>query len=134
MFMLADGSSSTQSRFDLMVEVLNTAETAISEIGRALVFIRKELGSGPLNGKPICLFRLHLFSRHLRQTCCSPTRTQDPISLEMSCLVKHNLLTDQICLVLQKFPHKDISVQVLVVRIGESLHFLQQMSDLNHFQ
>ena len=68
MFMLADGSSSTQSRFDLMVEVLN-AETAISEIGRALVFIRKELGSGSLNGKPICLFRLHLFSRHLRQTC-----------------------------------------------------------------
>ena len=41
-----DGSSSTQSRFDLMVastEVLN-AETAISEIG--WVFIRKELGSG----------------------------------------------------------------------------------------
>ena len=33
-----------------------------------------------------------------------PTRTQDPISLEMSCLAKQNLLTDQICLVLQKFP------------------------------
>ena len=131
MFMLVDGSSSTQSRFDLMVastEALN-AETAISEIG--WVFIRKELGSGlkwETNLPFSSAFVLPPLTANMLRT-----RTRDPISLEMSCLAKQNLLTDQICLVLQKFPQQDILVQVLV-RIGESLHFLQQMSDLNHFQ
>ena len=61
MFIFVDGSSPTQSRFDLMVEVLN-AETAISEIWEGLH--QEGIRVSAINGKPICLFQLHLFSRH----------------------------------------------------------------------
>ena len=64
MFIFVDGSSPTQSRFDLMVastKVLN-AETAISEIWEGLH--QEGIRVSAINGKPICLFRLHLFSRH----------------------------------------------------------------------
>ena len=120
MFMLVDGSSSTQNRFDLMVastKVLN-AETAVSEIGR--VFIRKELGSG-LKWETNLPFSSAFVPPPL---AANMLRTQDPISLEMSCFAKHNLFTNQICLVLQKriCSHEDVLV---LVRFGESLHFLQ---------
>ena len=112
MFMLVDGSSSTQSRFDLMVastEALN-AETAISEIG--WVFIRKELGSGlkwETNLPFSSAFVLPPLAANMLRT-----RTQDPISLEMSCFAKHNLFTNQICLVLQK---RICSQQDLLVKV-----------------
>ena len=120
MFTLVDGSSSTQSPFDLMVawtRVLN-AETAVSEIGR--VFIRKELGSG-LKWETNLPFSSAFVPPPL---AANMLRTQDPISLEMSCFAKHNLFTNQICLVLQKriCSHEDVLV---LVRFGESLHFLQ---------
>ena len=120
MFTLVDGSSSTQSPFDLMVasaKVLN-AETAVSEIGR--VFIRKELGSG-LKWETNLPFSSAFVPPPL---AANMLRTQDPISLEMSCFAKHNLFTNQICLVLQKriCSHEDVLV---LVRFGESLHFLQ---------
>ena len=131
MFTLVDGSSSTQNRFDLMVastKVLN-AETAVSEIGR--VFIRKELGSG-LKWETNLPFSSAFVPPPL---AANMLRTQDPISLEMSCFAKHNLFTNQICLVLQKriCSHEDVLV---LVRFGESLHFLQLVSwsDWSHFQ
>ena len=106
MFTLVDGSSSTQNRFDLMVastKVLN-AETAVSEIGR--VFIRKELGSG-LKWETNLPFSSAFVPPPL---AANMLRTQDPISLEMSCFAKHNLFTNQICLVLQKriCSHEDV--------------------------
>ena len=106
MFTLVDGSSSTQSPFDLMVawtRVLN-AETAVSEIGR--VFIRKELGSG-LKWETNLPFSSAFVPPPL---AANMLRTQDPISLEMSCFAKHNLFTNQICLVLQKriCSHEDV--------------------------
>ena len=131
MFTSVDGSSSTQNRFDLMVasaKVLN-AETAVSEIGR--VFIRKELGSG-LKWETNLPFSSAFVPPPL---AANMLRTQDPISLEMSCFAKHNLFTNQICLVLQKriCSHEDVLV---LVRFGESLHFLQLVSwsDWSHFQ